>query len=89
MNMALNEHFKSLRVDDEIAKESEEPREQLDLSLKEGQTIKVIRIFPWNQIHEFFREIDFTENLSEIRIWIEFESNSIRTRKFYNCIVYI
>ena len=40
--MALNEHFKSLRVDDEIAKESEEPREQLDLSLKEGQTIKVI-----------------------------------------------
>ena len=46
MNMALNEHFKSLRVDDEIAKESEEPREQLDLSLKEGQTIKVIRIFP-------------------------------------------
>ena len=45
MNMALNEHFKSLRVDDEIAKESEEPREQLDLSLKEGQTIKVIRIF--------------------------------------------
>jgi len=41
MNMALNEHFKSLRVDDEIAKESEEPREQLDLSLKEGQTIKV------------------------------------------------
>ena len=89
MNMALNEHFKSLRVDDEIAKESEEPREQLDLSLKEGQTIKVIRIFPWNQFHEIFREIDFTENLSEIRIWIVFESNSIPTRKFYNCIVYI
>ena len=89
MNMALNEHFKSLRVDDEIAKESEEPREQLDLSLKEGQTIKVIRIFPWNQFREIFREIDFTENLSEIPIWIEFESNSIRTRKFYNCIVYI
>ena len=89
MNMALNEHFKSLRVDDEIAKESEEPREQLDLSLKEGQTIKVIGIFPWNQFREIFREIDFTEILSEIRIWIEFESNSIRTRKFYNCIVYI
>ena len=45
MNMALNEHFKSLRVDDEIAKESEEPREQLDLSLKEGQTIKVCNVF--------------------------------------------
>ena len=89
MNMALNEHFKSLRVDDEIAKESEEPREQLDLSLKEGQTIKVIRIFPWNQFREIFREIDFTKNLTENRIWIEFESKSIRTRKFYNCIVYI
>ncbi len=41
LNMALNEHFKSLRVDEEIAKESEQPREQLDLALKEGQTIKV------------------------------------------------
>jgi hypothetical protein len=28
-------------VDFEIAKEEEEPRELLDLSLKEGQTIKV------------------------------------------------
>ena len=41
LNMAMNEHFKSLRVDEEIANESEEPREQLDLSLKAGQTIKV------------------------------------------------
>jgi len=40
-NMALNEHFKALRVDAEIAKEEEEPRERLDLALKEGQTIKV------------------------------------------------
>jgi len=41
LNMALNEHFKSLRLDEEIAKEQEEPREQLDLAFKEGQTIKV------------------------------------------------
>lgn len=40
-NMALNEHFKSLRVEEEIAKEEEEPRERLDLAFKEGQTIKV------------------------------------------------
>merc|ERR1711994_749487 len=40
-NMALNDHFKALRVDEEIAKEEEEPRERLDLALKEGQTIKV------------------------------------------------
>ena len=39
--MALSDHFKGLRVDFEIAKEEEEPRELLDLSLKEGQTIKV------------------------------------------------
>ena len=31
LNMALNDHFKSLRLDEEIAKEEEEPREQLDL----------------------------------------------------------
>lgn len=41
LNMALNEHFKSLKLDEDIAKESETPREQLDLSLKAGQTIKV------------------------------------------------
>merc|ERR1711953_270268 len=41
LNMALNDHFKSLRLDEEIAKEEEEPRERLDLALKEGQTIKV------------------------------------------------
>ena len=41
LNMALNDHFKSLRVDEEIAKEQEEPRERLDLAFKEGQTIKV------------------------------------------------
>ena len=45
LNMALNEHFKSLRVDAEIANEEEEPREQLDLSLKAGQTIKVRMFF--------------------------------------------
>jgi hypothetical protein len=39
--MALSDHFKGLRVEFEIAKEEEEPRELLDLSLKEGQTIKV------------------------------------------------
>ena len=43
--MALSEHFKGLRIDDEIAKEEEEPRERLDLALKEGQTIKVCHLF--------------------------------------------
>jgi hypothetical protein len=46
LNMALNDHFKSLRVDAEIAMESEEPREQLDLALKAGETIKVALNIP-------------------------------------------
>ena len=33
-NMALCEHFKGLRVDTEIAKEEEEPRERLDLAVR-------------------------------------------------------
>ena len=50
--MALNDHFKALRVDEEIAKEEEEPRERLDLALKEGQTIKVCDLVK-SPIHHF------------------------------------
>ena len=41
LNVALQDHFKGLRVDEEIEKESNEPKEKLDLALKEGETIKV------------------------------------------------
>ena len=41
LNVALQDHFKSLRVEEEIEKEGNEPKEKLDLALKEGQTIKV------------------------------------------------
>jgi hypothetical protein len=44
MKINFQEHFKSLRVEAEIEKEKEEPREQLDLALKEGETIKVCAI---------------------------------------------
>ena len=40
LNVALQDHFKSLRLEEQIQKESEAPVEKLDLSLKEGQTIK-------------------------------------------------
>ena len=40
LNVALQDHFKSLRLEEQIQKESEVPMEKLDLSLKEGQTIK-------------------------------------------------
>ena len=42
--MKLNnfqDHFKSLRVEAELEREKDEPREQLDLAFKEGETIKV------------------------------------------------
>ena len=41
LNVALQDHFKSLRLEEQIQKESEEPAEKLDLALKAGQTIKV------------------------------------------------
>lgn len=41
LNVALSGHFKSLRLEDEIEKEGNEPKEKLDLALKEGQMIKV------------------------------------------------
>ena len=41
LNVSLQDHFKSLRLEEEIQKESEAPAEKLDLALKEGQTIKV------------------------------------------------
>ena len=41
LNVALQGHFKGVRVEEEIQREEEQPREQLDLAFKEGQTIKV------------------------------------------------
>ena len=41
LNVALQDHFKSIRLEEEIEKEGTEPKEKLDLALKEGQTIKV------------------------------------------------
>ncbi|CAB4064960.1 NECAP1_2 [Lepeophtheirus salmonis] len=42
LNVALQSHFKGILVEEAIEKESNEPpKEKLDLSLKEGQTIKV------------------------------------------------
>jgi hypothetical protein len=40
-DFTFQEHFKSLRVEAELEKEKDEPREQLDLAFKEGETIKV------------------------------------------------
>jgi len=39
--LSLQDHFKSLRVEEQLQREEEQPKEKLDLSLKEGQTIKV------------------------------------------------
>ncbi|KAF4520912.1 hypothetical protein B566_EDAN014416 [Ephemera danica] len=41
LNVALQDHFKRLKNDEEIEKEKEEPKQQLDLKFKEGETIKI------------------------------------------------
>eukprot|EP00095_Tigriopus_kingsejongensis_P012071 snap_masked-scaffold60_size442463-processed-gene-1.5 protein:Tk12071 transcript:snap_masked-scaffold60_size442463-processed-gene-1.5-mRNA-1 annotation:"necap-like protein cg9132-like isoform 1" len=41
VNVSLQEHFKGIKVEAQIQKESEAPQEFADLSLKEGETIKV------------------------------------------------
>lgn len=41
LNVALQDHFKRIKVDEEIAKEKNEPKQELDLKFKEGETIKI------------------------------------------------
>lgn len=41
LNVALQDHFKALKKEDEISKEEEKPFPDLNLGFKEGQTIKV------------------------------------------------
>lgn len=41
MNVALQDHFKWVKNEEQIAKEKEEPQQQLDLGFKEGETIKI------------------------------------------------
>jgi len=41
LNVALQDHFKALKKEDEISKEEEKPFPVLNLGFKEGQTIKV------------------------------------------------
>ncbi|RZF32475.1 hypothetical protein LSTR_LSTR011329 [Laodelphax striatellus] len=41
LNVALQDHFKWAKKSAEIEKEKEEPKQQLDLRFKEGETIKI------------------------------------------------
>ncbi|KAE9539469.1 hypothetical protein AGLY_004721 [Aphis glycines] len=41
LNVALQDHFKRIKVCEEIAKEKNEPKQELDLKFKEGETIKI------------------------------------------------
>lgn len=41
MNVALQDHFKWLKKSEEIEKEKEDPKQELDLRFKEGETIKI------------------------------------------------
>lgn len=41
LNVALQDHFKWVKKSEEIEKEKEEPKPELDLRFKEGETIKI------------------------------------------------
>ncbi|CAK9828281.1 NECAP-like protein CG9132 [Anthophora retusa] len=41
LNVALQDHFKWLRNQEQIEKEKDEPKQELDLRFKEGETIKI------------------------------------------------
>jgi adaptin ear-binding coat-associated protein 1/2 len=41
MNVALQDHFKWVKNQQQIEKEQTEPKQQLDLGFKEGETIKI------------------------------------------------
>lgn len=50
LNVALQDHFKWLRNQEQIEKEKDTPKQELDLRFKEGETIKInmkitVRIF--------------------------------------------
>lgn len=52
LNVALQDHFKWLKNRDQIEKEKETPKQELDLRFKEGETIKInmkitVRIFKY------------------------------------------
>ncbi|XP_076649001.1 NECAP-like protein CG9132 [Halictus rubicundus] len=41
LNVALQDHFKYLKNQEQIEKEKDEPKQELDLRFKEGETIKI------------------------------------------------
>ncbi|XP_043264853.1 NECAP-like protein CG9132 isoform X1 [Colletes gigas] len=41
LNVALQDHFKWLKKQEQIEKEKDEPKQELDLRFKEGETIKI------------------------------------------------
>lgn len=41
LNVALQDHFKWVKNQEQIEKEKTEPKQQLDLGFKEGETIKI------------------------------------------------
>jgi adaptin ear-binding coat-associated protein 1/2 len=59
LNVALQDHFKRLQTDQAIEKEKDEPKQQLDLSFKEGETIKInMKITVSNNANDVFLYIN-------------------------------
>lgn len=66
--MALQDHFKYVKNAEAIEKEKSEPRTQLDLGFKEGETIKInMKITVSYQISEVLSEHNLTFALEKGR----------------------
>ena len=58
LNVALQDHFKWLKNRDQIEKEKEQPKQELDLRFKEGETIKInMKITVSSSVFFFFLHI--------------------------------
>lgn len=55
LNVALQDHFKWLRNQEQIEKEKDKPKQELDLRFKEGETIKINMKITVRFFHYFSR----------------------------------
>ena len=79
MNVALQDHFKFVKNQDLIEKEKSDPKPQLDLGFKDGQTIKINMKITVNIIFIFFASDLISSSLLYLFVTLFFVLNSHTT----------
>lgn len=86
MNVALQDHFKFVKNQDLIEKEKSDPKPQLDLGFKDGQTIKINMKITVNIIFIFFASDLISSSLLYLFVTLFFVLNSHTTFIYiYHC----